>query len=164
MRNFHVDEDEDEWLEQQAALGNPTSVLWQLRKQLYGRRHAETRWVDFMAERLEEQGIDRCEAAPQFFANFELDTFVEVHMDDLHGTRPKPVMDLVLSRTIRFKVWTVNEVDTWYEHLKRERVLYNDRTDTVPSPKYLRVVLHSMGLTNCKAAPKPTVAGHVKQA
>ena len=53
---FHVDEDEEchvdppaEWVEQQAALRNPTSVLWRLRKQLYGRRRAGTRWVDFMA-------------------------------------------------------------------------------------------------------------------
>ena len=43
-----------EWLEQQAALRNSTSVLWRLRKQLFVRRRAGTRWVDFMAERLEE--------------------------------------------------------------------------------------------------------------
>ena len=43
-----------------------------------------------MAERLEEQSFDRCHAAPQFFANYELDVFVEVHMDDLHGTGPTP--------------------------------------------------------------------------
>ena len=32
-----------------------TSVQWILRKQLYGGRRAGTRWVDCMAERLEEQ-------------------------------------------------------------------------------------------------------------
>ena len=40
-----------------------------------------------MAERLEEQSFDRCDAAPQFFANYELDVFSEVYMDDFHGTR-----------------------------------------------------------------------------
>ena len=46
----HADGDEDsdvdpsaEWLEQQAAKMNPTSVLWRLRKQLYGWRCAGTR-------------------------------------------------------------------------------------------------------------------------
>ena len=73
---FHVDKDEEcyvdpqaEWFEQQGALGNSTSVLWRLRNQLYGRRRAGTRWVDFMAERLEEQSFDRCDTAPQLFSN-----------------------------------------------------------------------------------------------
>ena len=48
-----------------------------------------------MAECLEEQSFDRCEAAPQFFVNYALDISVEVHMDDLHGTGPKPALDLV---------------------------------------------------------------------
>ena len=53
---FHVDEDEEcdvdppaDWLEQQAALEKPTSVLWRLRKQVYGGRRAGTRGVDCMA-------------------------------------------------------------------------------------------------------------------
>ena len=48
-----------------------------------------------MAERLEEHSFYMCDAAPQFFANYELDVFIEVHMDDLHGTRPRPALDLV---------------------------------------------------------------------
>ena len=61
---FHVGEDEECYLDPPAALENPPSVLWRMRKQLYGRRRAGTRWVDFMAERLEEQSFDRCEEAP----------------------------------------------------------------------------------------------------
>ena len=63
--------------------------------------------VDFTAECLEEQSFDRCEAAPQFFVNYALDVSIEVHIDDLHDTGPKPALDLVrtnLSQTIRFKV------------------------------------------------------------
>ena len=168
-----MDEDEEcyvdpqvEWLEQQAALGNSTSVLWRLRKQLYGRKRAGTRWVDFMAELLEEQSFDRCDAAPPFFPHCELNVFIEVHMDDLYGTGPRPALDLVQTNFLQeifFKVWTVNKVGMRYEHLKRERVLYNDRTEIVPDAKYLRVVLHSTGLANCKPAPTPSVAGSVKQ-
>ena len=40
--------------------------------------------------------------------------------------------------------------------------MYNDKTEITPNPKYLRVVLHSIGLTYCKPAPTPSVAGSVK--
>ena len=50
-----------------------------------------------------------------------------------------------------------------YEHLKRERVLHENRAETVPNPKHLRRVLHSMCLTSCKSAPTPSTAGSVKQ-
>ena len=66
-----------------------------------------------MAERLEEQSFDRCDAAPQFFANYELDVSIEVHMDELHGAGPRLAVDLVhtnLSHKIRFKIWTVYEM------------------------------------------------------
>ena len=49
-----------------------------------------------------------------------------------------------------------------YEHLNRERVLHNDKTEITPNPKYLRVVLHSMEQTNCKPAPTPSVVRSVK--
>ena len=119
---------------------------------MYGRRRARTRWADFMAERLEEQSFDRCDAAPQFFANYELDVFIEVHMDDLHGTGPRLALDLVqtnFSQKIR--------------RVERVRVLHTDRTEIVPNPKYLRAVLHSMELANSKPAPTPSGAGSVKQ-
>ena len=60
------------------------------------------------------------------------------HVYDLHGTGPRLALDLVqtnLSQKIRFKVWTLNEVGVRYEHLERERVLHNDRTESVPNPK-----------------------------
>ena len=154
-----------EWLEQQAELENSTSVLWRQRKQLYGRRRAGTRWVDFMAEHLAEQRFDRCEAAPQFFLNYALHVSIGVHMDDLHGTGPKTALDLGrinLSQTILFKVRTVYDIGMRYEHLKRKRVLHEDRTEIVPNPKYLIVVLYSMGLKTCKRAPAPSVVRSVK--
>ena len=64
-----------------------------------------TRWVDLMAAHLAEQLFDRCGAAPQSFANYELDVF-----------------QANLSQKIRFKIWTVNQVGMRYEHLKRERM------------------------------------------
>ena len=65
-----------------------------------------------MADRLEDQSFDKCDAAPQFVANCELGILIEVHMDELHGTGPRPALNLVktyLSHKIRFKIWTVYE-------------------------------------------------------
>ena len=87
-------------------------------------------------------------------------------MDNIHGTGSKLALVLVQTHLLQknhFKVWTVNEVGTRYEHSKGERVLHNDRTEIVPNPKYFRVVLHSMGLANCKQARTPSVAGPVEQ-
>ena len=50
-----------------------------------------------------------------------------------------------------------------YEHLMRQRVLYDDWTDIVPDAKQFRVVLTSMGPMSCKPAPTSSVAGCVKQ-
>ena len=74
-----------------------------------------------------------------------------------------PDRDLTnLSQKIRFKIWTVYEVGTRYEHLKCGRVLHNNKSEITPKPKFLRVVLHSMGLPNSKPALTPSVAGSVK--
>ena len=65
-------------------------------------------------------------------------------MDDLHGTGLGPELDLVqatLSQKIRSKFWTVNEVGMRCEFLKRQRVLYCDRTEIVPNATFLRVVM-----------------------
>ena len=74
-----------------------------------------------MAERLEEESFGRCDAAPQFFANCELNDFIEANMDDLHGTRPRLPLEQIqahLSQKIRSIFY---EVGTRYEHVKRKR-------------------------------------------
>ena len=106
-------------------------------------RAGQTSW-----QRLEEQSFDRCDAAPQFFANYELDVFIQVHKDDLHGTGPRLALEQIqanLSQRIPCSIWTVTEVGTRYEHLERERVLDNHRTELVPNEKKQRVLLHNMG-------------------
>ena len=97
---FHVDEDEEchvdplaEWLEQQAALGNSTSVLWRLRNScLVGDalEHAgQTSGRNALKSKVST------DAAPQVHANYGLDVFIEVHMDDLHGLGQGSALDLV---------------------------------------------------------------------
>lgn len=88
---FHEEGDEEcyadpprEWLARDGAEGRLVRVKWQLRCQLYGRRHAGSKCVDFRAFTLEEAGCVRCDAAPQFFVQEELNIVIEVHMDGLH--------------------------------------------------------------------------------
>ena len=62
-------------------------------------------------------------------------------MDDLHGTGPRPALDLVqtnLSQKIRFKIWTVCEVAMKYEHHKRERVFKMTRLRSHPTQNTVR--------------------------
>ena len=114
-----------------------------------------------MAERFEEQSFGRCDVSPQFFLQILSWMFFKlVHMDDLHGTEPRPALDLV--QTTLSQIWKVYEVGMRYEHLKRERVLHNDTTEITPNQKFVIVVLHSMVLTNCTPTPTPTVVGSVK--
>ena len=49
---------------------------------------------------------------------------------------------------VQTKIWTVYEVDMKHEHLKREQVLHNYKTEITPTQKYPRVVLHTMGQTS----------------
>ena len=96
-------------------------------------RAGQTSW-----QSLEEQSFDRCDAAPQFFANYELDVFIQVHKDDLHGTGPRLALEQIqanFSQRIPCNIWTVTEVGTRYEHLERERVLDNHRTELLPNEK-----------------------------
>ena len=66
-------------------------------EKLYGRRRAGTRWVDFMAERLEEPSFDVLPALQ---------------------TSSGEQIQAYLSQKVRVKIWTVNEVGTKYQHLK----------------------------------------------
>ena len=84
------------WLDQQVALDNSTSAIVTLaQKKLHERRRAGTRWADFITERLDEQNFDSCDVAPQWFGKYQLDDYLEVHMDDLHGTRPKSALEQI---------------------------------------------------------------------
>ena len=75
----------EEWLSRQQERGQPTNVMWKLKKEWYGRRVAGTRWVEFIAEVIIGEGFQRCDVAPWFFYHPGKRISMEVHMDDMYG-------------------------------------------------------------------------------
>ena len=110
---YHVPEEEDVWvecppeiLEERHAEGDYEDYVWQLKKQLPGRRAGGKHWVEFAAESLKFRGFERSPTAPQFFWHAELPCLVELHMDDMYGTAPGLVGSefvLDLGRDIKVK-------------------------------------------------------------
>ena len=93
---LHVEEEEDvvvtppiEWTGQQHKLGHGSKQVWRMLNTLYGRRAAPRRWMAWFTKLLLECGLQRLDAAPSFSAGKDAkvaSTFLELHMDDVHGT------------------------------------------------------------------------------
>ena len=67
---------------------------WTLERQPPGRRPAGKRLVDhFTGVLVDELGFARCTSARQFFRSAERHVGVEVHMDDVHGFRPRSTVE-----------------------------------------------------------------------
>ena len=70
-----------------AARGLSTNVVWQLKKQLPGRRRAAVRWTDHVATQFGQAGLEQYSGMPYFHASLdERRVFIETHMDDFRGT------------------------------------------------------------------------------
>lgn len=72
-----------EWLVGEAADCRPVGVKWRLHRQIYGRRCAAAKRVDFMALTLEEAGCMCCDAAPQFCMGEERNVVTKAFIDDM---------------------------------------------------------------------------------
>ena len=59
---------------------------------------------------------------------------------------------------VQTKIWTVYEVDMKHEHLKREQVLHNYKTEITPNPKIPKSSVAHHGTDEFKPAPTPSVA------
>ena len=75
---LHADEDEKVfakpprvWLERWIAQGGSPTVVWILRKQIYGRRKASQAFNDYLAVVFLGLGLIRYEALPQFWKHPE---------------------------------------------------------------------------------------------
>eukprot|EP00971_Amphidinium_carterae_P309332 6147173-Amphidinium_carterae.1 len=162
---LHVPEDDEiylepakEWLDQEIAAGRRGDVVWRALRCWYGRRPSVKKWVRWFAEQLENIGLERCEVAPHFFAERQKQIFLEVHMDDVHGTAPgdtitelfKEIGNLV---QIKPEVTKLGEV---YWHLKRPRLRTEKGTWVGNNPKYVDDVLGKLGLEQAKVVHTPS--------
>ena len=152
------------WLEEEAKAGRSTRVLWHMLATLYGRRIAPQRWSKWFAGMLCECGLKRCLPAPQFFAGDAMEVktmFVEVHMDDLHGTGEDSHREELIKRIKTRLACKFAVFDRWVSrctHLRRERLRTESGTWIVPNARYLNGVVMALGLEQAKATPTPSTA------
>lgn len=145
-----------EWLQKQQQQQQREHKSAAVLKQLYDRRRAGTRWVDFMAALLVEDAcMSRFDAAPRFFVDLTRGILAEAHMGDLHGAGGESCINELmdeLQKTLLIKEWAIHRAGDRYEHLKRICHVFEDRTEVEANPRYLAAVVASMGLSG---RPRP---------
>jgi len=116
-----------EWLDEQAAQGLPTNVMWRMLKIMPGRRIAAKLWVDYLGEVHRSFGFEQCPGFRQFFHHKERGISCEIHMDDVHGCGPTNEVDahiLEMKSALTLKRATRHSEGDVYQHLKRFRHLH----------------------------------------
>ena len=73
------------FVEQLRRKGEPTDVMWRLKKQLPGRHRAGQMWTEHLAGLLVDIGLEQCQEARQFFVQRSLWLGLGAHMEDMHG-------------------------------------------------------------------------------
>ena len=150
-----------EWLKKREEKGEGTNVVWNLKKEWYGRRIAGNRWVEWFAGKLKKNGCDRCVVAPWFFTHPN-GIHLEMHMDDIYGCGPEDkVKEFLeaLQKDVKMKGEIHRRGDT-FKHLKRVRTYAADgRVIIQPDPKHIEQAVNILGLQHAKPAATPAVAG-----
>ncbi|CAK0797434.1 unnamed protein product, partial [Prorocentrum cordatum] len=145
-----------EYLDRLQAEGRSTGIYWKLKRQLPGRRTAAPGWVEHMAGILaDEMRMARCEVAPQFFYNSEIEVVVGLHMDDLHMAGPRGALEGFrdeLGQRVTFSGGEIHEHGTTYEHLERLRTRLEHGAELKANPKYLDYAVETFGLGNSNTA------------
>ena len=141
-------------------LGRDPDIMWRLKKMLPGQRIAGAGWIATARKRLVEHGYECNEALPQFYYHRELKTLLELHMDDIHGTGPVPVLKKVIADLREtFDIKASDVITTGrYSHLKRERLkLDNGDVMIRPSVKYIDDMVTLMCMQDAKPAVCPSL-------
>ena len=138
--------------------GSCDDVVWELRKLLYGRRKASRCFQQWLGERLQEQGFERCEAQPQLYKNFSNGQILELHQDDGHTTGEDEDLlrfAIVLKDKVVIKSSGLLGVGDEYAYLKCTRRRFEDGTLILPTDRHVDACIRLLKLEGCKPAPTP---------
>ena len=112
-----------EWTVAWIEKGGDLDTIWELRRELYGRRKAPQAWTEWKAQQLLDRGFLRCAEAPWIYQHSERDIAVDVHMDDGHGCASVEDAEWFrdsLQETFVLKEFIIQYPGARYTHLKRQ--------------------------------------------
>ena len=158
-----VVEPPDLWLADRRAEGYIEDVVWLMKKTIYGRRPAMQRWVDHLAAKLAEAGLERSAAHPSLFRSVSRGILLDAHADDFHGSAPDAATAegflAELGGLIVLETSVHARDGAEYEHLRRHRRHFLDHAVLRPHGRYVDEVLAALGLEAAKPAATPAVVG-----
>eukprot|EP00971_Amphidinium_carterae_P176613 3501512-Amphidinium_carterae.1 len=140
--------------------GEREDLCWRMKRMIYGRRTAATRWVQFASDKLKSKGFLCFTGAPYLFYHPTMEVALELHMDDYYGTCPASSLDWAeetLSSEVKIKRFERHGLDAQYTHLKRERWRSPDCMRIIPNKKYTAAILSILGMETCNAVTTPVL-------
>ena len=145
---FHAPEEDEVYVEppQEWKDDHPDEdYVWQLVKQLYGRRPAPRAFSDFVAGVLiDEIGMKRCVEVPHLYYHEETEVCLEVHVDDFYAVGPGEAAGNLLQRIgqrMTLKIEGPYDIGSTFVHLKRVRVVAPEGVYISASPNHLKKLL-----------------------
>lgn len=163
---LHADEDEKVfakpprvWLERWIAQGGSPTVVWILRKQIYGRRKASQAFNDYLAVVFLNLGMIRYEALLQFWKHPKRKMIADVHQDDGHATGKDEDLEWFvdeLKEHLMIKSSGIIGEGKSYMYLKSWRTVLRDGTVLQMNEKHIDKLMDLYGMKqDTKPAPTP---------
>ena len=151
---LHAPIDEEIYVNQPAGYVTPNKV-WRLNKSLYGLKQSGRNWHQTLNSYLKEQGFDQSTADPCVFIKHESNdvTILLVWVDDIIiATNTTDLMSDIKSKlSLKFRMKDLGELSSFLGikfQQSKEKV-------TMSQEHYLRNVLKSFGMEDCKPRSTP---------
>ena len=168
---FHAPEEEEVYVEppeEWKAEFPDCDYVWQLTRQLYGRRIAPRAFSDFAAGILVQKvGMKRCIEVPHLYFHEGTSVCLEVHVDDFYAVGPGGSAGGILDEVGKHMTLTREGpygIGSSFCHLKRVRTVTVEGMTIAPSPNHIKKLLKVTGLNDDSKGrdtpiTKPVVGG-----
>ena len=132
------------------------SVLWRLRKALYGLRTAPKQWQDHFAVILEDLGGARLKSDPNVYYFAVSGCYLMVYVDDLIllGEDPDALFEKIEKQVLLKKIGVLTEGVTT-KFLGRKIQMKEGTIELFMSPNYVLDILEEHGLRDAKSVVSP---------